>query len=190
MSFCTLGRNDVLLLLHPSLQCHLLLQKLLDLLCHCLQLRILVNTFVAASCLACHYFTLFKEVGSKKKVYFHLWSHGGRHHVWCQLGRRVFTSLFLLDKIHCQCKLFWIQFSLLTHIAKVPNVSKDILRKASLQEHILDLHPRDEPIFVIVRLLEKCLVPEQRKDNRTSSGKKDIRTGPKQLFSYTVWKKL
>jgi len=61
VSFCTLGRDYVLLLLHPSLQCHLLLQKLLYLLGHSLQLRILVNTFVAASCLACHNLALLKE---------------------------------------------------------------------------------------------------------------------------------
>ena len=70
--------------------------------------------------------------------------------------------MFLLDKIHCQGKLFWIQFALLAHIAKVPDVSKDVLREASLQEHILDLHPRDETILVIVCLLKKCLVPETK----------------------------
>ena len=146
MSFCTLGRDDVLLLLHPSLQSHFLLQQLLDLLGHGLQLRILVNTLVAASCLACHYLTL--------------WPHGGGHHIRRQLGRGVFPCLFLLHKIHRQCKLLGVQLALLTHVAQVPNVSKDILWEASLQEHILDLHPRDETILVIVSLLKKCLVPE------------------------------
>ena len=94
--------------------------------------------------------------------YYCLWSHGWGHHIWSQLCRRVFASLFLLNKIHCQGKLLGVQFAFLTHIAKVPNVSKDILRKARLQEHILDLHPRDEPILVIVCLLKKCLVPAAR----------------------------
>ena len=67
--------------------------------------------------------------------------------------------MFLLDKIHCQSKLFWVQFSLLTHIAKVPNVSEDILREACLQEHVLDLHPGYETILVVVCLLEERLVP-------------------------------
>ena len=147
MSLCTLGRDDVLLLLHPSLQRHLLLQQLLDLLGHGLQLRILVNTLVAASsCTPCHYFTL--------------WPHGGGHHVRRQLGRGVFPCLLLLHKIHCQRKLLGVQLSLLPHVAQVPDVSKDVLWEASLKEHILDLHTRDETILVIVSLLKKCLVPE------------------------------
>ena len=106
----------------------------------------------------------------QKQERFHLWPHGGRHHVWCQLSRRIFSSLFLLHKIHCQGKLLWVQFALLAHIAKVPNVSKDILREAGLQKHILDLHTRDETILVIVSLLKKCLVPKSKSRVKQSSG--------------------
>ena len=92
MSFCTLGRDDVLLLLHPPLQRHLLLQQLLNLLGHGLQLRILVNTLAAAPCLACHYFTLLeKRLRVQVKISLNLWSHRGRHHVWRQLGRGIFA---------------------------------------------------------------------------------------------------
>jgi len=45
----------------------------------------------------------------------------------------------------------------------VPDMSEDVLREASLEKEVFDLHPGHEPVLVVVRLSKQCLVSTNRR---------------------------